>query len=400
MDQITDPDPIRGLRDTLDGGGLPQQARLTGLTLLRRLSGPVRVAVLGRKGAGKSSVINMLIGAPLIPPGVDLPTLSIAYGPRPRVIAAMPDGELTACDGLDLSRLAALGAQSAQIEAPIPFARHVTLTEPAMPAEPAAQKDALEQALRRADICLWCSNGFGAEDQALWHAMPDANKDHGFLVLTGADRLAARGQLGDYMQALAPVVAQEFHSLYPVATRQALTAWKGGRLTDPQVWSASGGAALANSITAHAGRGRREDLDTAALFVARYGQPARIADAVEITPPTRPKSKQIITGNAAEYCARAVTLLVGSAGRIAPLTNQPGRDGQAAILTQCVQVVEELTDLFAPLAPSNDAGVVDDVQEATEMITLLHLEGGAGPAADALALLAQLKSEFEDFLAA
>ena len=386
------------LREILDRGGMPQNARLAGLGLLRRLSGPVRVIVLGMPDSGKSSLVNMLIGAPLIPTGTRLPSLHLIFGETPRLTATLTDGDLVPVAGLSFTGLSQMAAQFAQIEVPAPFLQHLSLSEISMPLEAEAQKETVDQALRRADIVLWCSEGFTDRDREIWSGVPDETKDHAYLVLTNADKATADGSLARRMQVLAPVVEREFHSIYPVAALQGLAARHAGQPVQTRNWEDSGGAALVRSILEHAESGRLEDIGFANIFLSRYGtenQPAapdpQPAAAQQSRAPSQP---------AVEFCGQAVTHLVGSAGQFAPLIRNPTPEADADILAQCVRVVEELVDLAAPLERSNDNAVVDDIHEAVEMITLLQLEGGAGPAADALALLAQIKDELEDVLAA
>ncbi len=395
--------PVSELKEILDRGGMPQSARLAGLGLLRRLSGPVRVAILGLPGSGKTSLVNMLVGAPLIPDDPAIPTLHLSYGKPPRLTATLTDGELTAIADLSFKRLAGLSAQSAQIDIPAPLLQHFSLSDYVLPTDPPAQHEVLEQALRRSDIVLWCSEGYSQQDQALWSGVPDVVKDHAYLVLTKADKAAATGSLGQLMQVVGPVASQDFHSVFPLAALQGLAACKGGKPADMEKWTNSGAATLVRSLRDHAASGRREDIDFADVFISRYGaKPSGRAAAVApaLAQPAPLPHRVALPPDAAEHCARAVTHLIGSAGQFAPLIRIGDDEAQSTILSQCVRVVEELADLVAPLENSNDNSVVDDINEAVEMITLLQLEGGAGPASDALALLAQLKDELEDQLAA
>jgi hypothetical protein len=72
------------------------------------------------------------------------------------------------------------------------------------------------------------------------------------------------------------------------------------------------------------------------------------------------------------------------------------------MLEQCVETVEHLIDMFA----SDDSGCdavdafIDDLTEASEMMVLMQVEAGDGPAADAVTLLLQLRREIDMRLAA
>jgi hypothetical protein len=120
-------------------------------------------------------------------------------------------------------------------------------------------------------MVIWCSQAFTPAERWLWSAMPDRLKDHGFLVLTKADELIREGTLADADRRLDDIVAEEFHSLVPVATLQGLAALCRDTGTDRDALAASGAEALISALLAHVEQGRRADLDAALLFLSRFG---------------------------------------------------------------------------------------------------------------------------------
>ena len=81
----------RLLRAT-QSGLLPAAEQAEAEKLLVRLQQPVRLALMGMPSSGKSSLLNLLAGADVLPEGVRLPTLQLRYGAQSRTICTLPDG--------------------------------------------------------------------------------------------------------------------------------------------------------------------------------------------------------------------------------------------------------------------------------------------------------------------
>ena len=85
-DNAGDDTVIERLEGALEADTLPKAAQDYARHLVRRLSQPVRVSVLGFPGSGKSQLVNMFLGEALIPEGAQLPTTEIAYGEVPQMV--------------------------------------------------------------------------------------------------------------------------------------------------------------------------------------------------------------------------------------------------------------------------------------------------------------------------
>ncbi|CAN0604852.1 unnamed protein product, partial [Ectocarpus sp. 12 AP-2014] len=99
------------------------------------------------------------------------------------------------------------------------------------------------------------------------------------------DVLSAKKALSAKVSALESIVAEEFHSLFAVATLQAIQAQTAAGV-DEAMFHASGGSALSSEVLRHAERGRRADFDSAHMFLARY----QIKD---VPAGTRPKPQPV-----------------------------------------------------------------------------------------------------------
>ena len=109
-----------------------------------------------------------------------------------------------------------------RLEHPLPSLGNIALIEVVTDGTDEDLALAVEWAAGRTDIALWCTQEFGPAEQAAWKAVPDALKDHSFLVVTKADLLVAAGMLVEQISVLTEMVADDFHSFFPVATLQFL----------------------------------------------------------------------------------------------------------------------------------------------------------------------------------
>jgi hypothetical protein len=405
---------VARLSAAVASGALPPGTQARAERLLGRLTAPVRVAVLGLPGSGRTGVLNLLAGRRVVADGAGLPSLSVMSGPVERTVLIGFGGRETPRAGPPPAA-AALPAdvERIRVEMPLPVLSRIALYEPAMGRSRARRAAAVAAAAEEADILLWCTQGFGAEERALWRAVPDAAKDHSFLVLAKADRLMAEGALADRMSALEPIVAEEFLCLLPVATPQALAAFGRDGGPDEAALKASGGRALIAAVTRHVDEGRRADMDAALLFLSRLGADAPLAAPAAGRParparPSRPATARRASRPAPEPAPGPDDSRRGPLGamlaqlreRAADLAAIAGEDAAAdpqRVLDHCAETAESLAAM-APDGPTGEDGcdaLCEDVHEAAETMLLLQLEAGARPAEDAVTLLLQLRRDLE-----
>lgn len=405
------------LEQSLGSAKIPGDARLWGETLLDRLKAPVQIVVMGAAGSGKSTLINMLTGEPAIPSLAAMPVIEIAGGDTHRVVFELEDGSLQNAAGtLDNATLPA-GTVRARQELPDETLRGHNFVEINLTGGPDQQAAILEWAIERANIILWCTQDFTVQEQQIWDTVPDALKDHSFLVLTKADRQLMKGVLPAQIDALEETVAEEFLCLYPVATIQAIAAQSSEQRQNASLWKSSGGKALCDAVMHLVETGRAADADQASMFISRFA-PELVRDTApagpakqEVTQPgndlaapagqtavVRQGATRVATldGQNSKLMEDALSLLQAHADQmLGALTGDDAQPDTEMILEQCVQAANALSDIMQDAEPDDPStrDLQDDAQESAEMMLLFQLERDEDAAADAVTLLLQLKKE-------
>ncbi|MEO9823205.1 MAG: hypothetical protein ABJF50_02175 [Paracoccaceae bacterium] len=451
-DTAADDTVIDRLLGALESNALPPAALDYAKHLLNRLTQPVRISVFGTPKSGKSELINMFVGEQLIPKDAQLPTTEFTWGEAEAMMVTSADGATEQFDRVDLNAVSGSNAAFLRVELPVPILKRIRLLEVVTEGSAAELESATDWAVRRTDIALWCTQDFDTIEQSVWSRVPDGLKDHAFLVVTKADILSAQKALSQKVAALESIVAEEFHSLFAVATLQAIRAQASAEV-DTAMLQASGGNALSSEVLRHAERGRRADFDSAHMFLARYQitdvpagkgatenveleqteAPAPVSENVtpdaepvpeaDPTPPSAPEPVvQVETAVAEPKPVAAVKVVVPKAvpvenvkifaeavhflkRRGEGLTQTVATLNEGAtndIVGQCINSVEHLVDTFSQDESGCEAAdaFIDDLSEAADLMVLMQTEAGDAPAADAVTLLLQLRRDIEMQLAA
>ncbi|MCV3273121.1 hypothetical protein [Roseobacter sinensis] len=369
LDDLSPETVVARLDHALDHGGLTGSSRTQARALRDRLRAGVQVMILGPKGVGKSQLCEVMLEL-----DASAPEDEACWARRYMSAAACAAGDE---EGLQTMAL------------PSPLLDTTSLIDVATPTAPEALAERVDWALRHADIVIWCTDTFAADEAALWADAPDHLKDHSVLVLTKADVRAAEGTMDARISQLQAVAAEEFHSFFPTAAAQPHRTLCEGRGLDDATLAASGIKALRDTLLRIAASGLRADLDRALLFLDRHDlQPAAEAapsPAGAITPDA-PAAK---TYHAALDLLRA---------RIPELSPQDAAyDAPDHVLTACGKLVEDLAELAAEQTRSDDAFEHwrNDLYEASDKVVLMSLENDMRSAADAATVILQLKRDLE-----
>ena len=407
------------LNIALRGGALPPEGQRVGQRLMTQLDQPTRIAVIGLPGSGKTALVNMMIGANLMPDLAGVASVDVSFGTEARSQITMLDGTLIVGDGRLLPSDVPDGAMRVCQQLPDPRLRNWSFAELSVSVLASGQADLLDWMANRSDIAIWCSQSFDDRERALWSRAPEHLKDHSFLALTRADRLYMKGELADRIARLQPIVADEFLSLHPVATLQAAAARNAGAEVNQPLWQSSGGKALLDSIRHEVEQARTADLDHAFMLLERYKVPEpdqdKASDQIREPEPVRDPETKPATATpqppaaqrgveaqpAADISGDAVIeKALGLLQACADDLQAEGASGDTTerILARCTATADELMQMLS--VTSDESPLLeclrDDVFEGEQMLMLLRLERGETAAEDSLTVLLQLKKELSE----
>ncbi|MEJ8561772.1 hypothetical protein QTO30_11445 [Yoonia sp. GPGPB17] len=251
----------------------------------------MRVALLGMPGSGKSAILNLLVGQDVIPDGVRLPTLELAYGDAEKAICTLPDGSKTALDHIDTAEIAAMSPVFVEMRMPLPALRKISLLEVVAPNDPNAIHRASQWAAKRCDVTLWSTRGFNETEQRIWGTMPDLTKDHAFCMITRADFLKTEGMLETTVGAVKLAAKDEFAEVLPIATTQAINARRTDGTVDKVAMRDSGGSALISAVLKQVERGRQSAVDMADMMLHQHADLLARAPQQTTAPAAEPEPK-------------------------------------------------------------------------------------------------------------
>ena len=253
-------------RGLLPAGGPAEAAE----RLIERLERPARLALLGLPGSGTSSILNLLVGANVVPETLRLPTIIVQHGQTARMICTLTDGSSKIVPGSDLADVLPLAPALVTLEMDLPALKVISLLEVSAGPMEAEQKRAASWAAKRADIVIWCTTSYLPKEQAVWESLPDSVKDNSFMFLTKVDLLGSRQSAAAMHDRVELRAGEEFRQILSVSAKEARAAVPPGGPVNRELFRDSGAAAVIAAIKTRVQSGRRADMDTAELLLARH----------------------------------------------------------------------------------------------------------------------------------
>jgi GTP-binding protein EngB required for normal cell division len=264
----------------------------------RRAGRRFRILVAGEAKRGKSTLVNALIAAPLLPTGVTPVTalpVTVCYSSSPRLIVTFHNRRVESRPVSDLAVLATengnpdnrLGITDLTLTTAAPLLRgHVELVDtPGVAtiyqqssAAAAAALDTMDAAI----LVLTADPPISASERDLLHQLRDKSMAV-FCVLNKADRLDP-AELADVIAYTGTVVSGALGNpvtIYPCTARAAFDP-------DPETAGRSGVGALTSALRAYLAERRDDDLDAsisghAARLCARYLDTALLTRRAAVT---------------------------------------------------------------------------------------------------------------------
>ncbi|MEZ5886127.1 MAG: dynamin family protein [Paracoccaceae bacterium] len=383
-----------------------------------RLETPVRIAFTGKSLAGKSSLINLLIGEKVLPTGkasVGPVTVMVRHSLTERTTASWWDRPSVEFPGRALAQAAALGPDIVTLDIQCEPLEGLSLIDIVSFDDAETSKRAVFSLMRLADVMLWCSradNPMIKADSDSWRMIPGRLIRNSMLILTHAEDVDEAG-IAAAKDKLTPDRLRSFRDVIPVSTKVAMLA-----LSDPgpnfeELWSVSGAQQLVESVIAAAVELREAELEKIRRGLAQYVRPAQAAldqlapaatepvpapAAGPLPPTTSPASAKVAAADAhlldalrQDWFARAQSLL------------DRARGGDFAHPADFVMAAQEEVDGFrdrlseteGQLAESDQ--LIEEFEKANDLLILLQFESADSAALDAARIVIQL-SEGVDHL--
>jgi len=382
------------LAQAVASGLLPASVQERAEKLLERLKTPVRVSLLGLPGSGKSTVLNLLLGAIAVPVNVPFPTLQLTYGDPAH---------------------ADLSPAFVEMQMPLPALGKISLLEVVTPDDPLALDRSSQWAAKRSDVAIWCTGNFNEVEQSLWARMPDHLKDHSFLMVTRADVLIAMNELDATMDAIEEVARDEFTQILPIASKQAIAARRPNGTVDKALMRSSGGSALISAVLKQVDMGRQTAVDLADILLHQHAdelKPLKDAPAEPVvaaappkpattSAPERPKPRVAAPLSDPRVAPEVVaTAQKSTAPALQPATRKAYENAVSYILTNSQEMADLVTDGDDDVPRKIIAKAVEQVQWAADLVQLMQMEKRDSAAIEAVSLLLQLKHELQADLVA
>ncbi|MEM7731939.1 MAG: hypothetical protein AAF280_04050 [Pseudomonadota bacterium] len=375
---------------------MPDRMRASGHMLAERLAAPVRLSFMGLPGAGKTTLIQALLGLDI--PGFRpeeaalAPSLALSYGPVLRGKVTFEDETREEVPGPELTDTMQSGAIYAEISVPCERLRDLHIFELVTDGSPEEMCQAAPWASERCDIAIWCSRQFGETEADIWAQVPDGQKDHAILALTQADLLSPE-QMTAWLDTAHDVANTGFSIIAPVAARRALEAQMADQKDAEWIAQACGVEALWQEILCRVDQGRQMDLAHADLFLKRFERARHRRETDLMDPPYWDK-----TGPLESRAHNDVRrFLRQQSFEILTDIEEFGPFAQTRIMARCLDAANQVMDIIADDVPATaqQALAHGAASDAADMLLLMTLENTTSAAEDAVHLILQVQREFE-----
>ncbi|WP_428546521.1 hypothetical protein [Profundibacter sp.] len=252
-------------------GLLPAEVAKPAANILKGFDTPLRVVLLGASGAGKTAVLNLLLGQNMVPDRVDgMPSVKLEFGVEPKMLCTLPDGSKKIIGGIDFEACASLKPAFVTVQANLPALAKISVMEVVAPDIPEQQQKAVSWACKQADVVIWCSTDFTEDEQDIWDVVPGRLKDHGFLLLTKTDQLMGQAEINTRLATLSQNCGDEFLRILPISAKLALEARGTGQNINLNLFKSSGATGLISAIKGQIEEAQRATTDNAEQILARY----------------------------------------------------------------------------------------------------------------------------------
>jgi hypothetical protein len=214
------------------------------------------IAVTGESRSGKSSLINALLGAPVLPTGlgdqVRSPVL-ISYASKPSLAAEHNDYRRVAVDWSTAARIPFHNIRRLRLGLPNDLLKSTRIVETPGFATGCEDRDQRAfEACRRADAAIWCTpamQAWKASERDAWVSLSKRIGARSILAITYMDAIPSQTDRERLSARILAEAAAYFGNVVMIANKHATRAPESGAPGSNEVlWRASGGAELCAAV--------------------------------------------------------------------------------------------------------------------------------------------------------
>jgi GTPase Era involved in 16S rRNA processing len=184
----------------------------------------VRVAVIGEFNSGKSTLLNALLGAAVLPASfithTAYPTV-IRYAQRPTLSAEVAGRRRVAFAWEDLDGTPSHHIRRLHLGMPLDRLRTLTAIDtPGLGLGDPEAEERTVRACRSADLVIWCTpamQAWKASEQQIWLSLPLSVRRRGILAVTFVDTLNAPGDAARVLMRLTTEAGDLFSRIITTA---------------------------------------------------------------------------------------------------------------------------------------------------------------------------------------
>lgn len=246
------------LKQLFDEADLTKTDRALAERCMRRLAQPLRLTVFGTDPRHAISLINLMIGQPVVSPSIPRARIQFVHGEEAHARVQYRDGSQKRFEGSEFRQIFEDNPSRVKIAIDLPVLKKLSILV-ATDANPRALCSDVDKTLPPADISLWAGAELSEPLIEAWEGIPDRLRDHSYLVLSPNMDFANWKE-----------IAQEFVEVIRVDPQMAQDAKTAQGGVDKDAFRESGGAHLVKTIKKEIDMLVQSALDAGDLLLARY----------------------------------------------------------------------------------------------------------------------------------